>query len=202
MVFGQTMSTTINYNKTEKPGLMLLLPYKESVAEGAILENLKKTGYDPETKGKFFWKQNKVDGFYTFKNVNLNNNLVDLYFKVDQKTRRNEQSTIYLLVSKGDENFITDSDTGIYESAKKFLNGFTAETADYKLHLDVVAQENAVKDAEKKLEKLRDNEKDIEKKISQLQDDLKKNRENQVSQAANIEAEKKKLEELKARGSN
>ena len=195
----QSAPANISFNNEDKYGLMLTLPYKESVAEGAILENLKKTGYDAETKGKLFWKQNKINGFYTFKGVNLNNNLVDLYFRVDQKTKRSEQSTIYLLVSKGEENFISSSDVEIYEAARKFLDGFTAETASYKLQLDIQAQEDAVKDAEKKFAKLKDDEKDMEKKIEKLQDDLKKNRDQQADQEKQIELEKKKLEDLKAK---
>jgi len=195
----QSSPANISFNKEDKYGLMLTLPYKGNVAEGAILENLKKTGYDVETKGKFFWKQNKINGFYTFKSVNLDNNLVDLYFKVDQKNKRSEQSTIYLLVSKGEENFISSSDVGMYDAAKKFLDGFTAETATHKLNLDIEAQENAVKDAEKKFTKLKDDEKDMEKKIEKLQDDLKKNRDQQGNQEKVVELEKKKLEDLKAR---
>lgn len=193
----QSVNSTVTFNKVDRPALMLTVPYKESVAEGAIVENLKKTGYDAETKGRFFWKQNKVNGFYTFKNVNLNGNLVDLYFKIDQKTRKLDQTNMFLLVSKGEENFIGRDDTTVYNSAKRFLDGFVGETASYKHQLDIKAQEETVKDSEKKLAKLKENEKDMEKKIEQLQNDLKKNREQQVNQTQVIELEKKKLGEMK-----
>jgi hypothetical protein len=198
----QSVNSTVSFNKIDRPALMLTVPYKESVAEGAIVENLKKTGYDAETKGKLFWKQNKVNGFYTFKSVNLNGNLVDLYFKVDQKSRKLDQTNMYLLVSKGEENFVGRDDTAVYNSAKRFLDGFVTETASYKLQLDIKAQEETVKDSEKKLAKLKDNEKDMEKKIEQLQNDLKKNREQQVNQAQVIELEKKKLLELQSKASS
>lgn len=198
----QSVNSTVSFNKVERPALMLTVPYKESVAEGAIVENLKKTGYDAETKGKFFWKQNKVNGFYTFKSVNLNGNLVDLYFKVDQKSRKLDQTNMYLLVSNGEENFIGRDDTAVYNSAKRFLDGFVGETASYKHQLDIKAQEETVKDSEKKLTKLKENEKDMERKIEQLQNDLKKNREQQVNQVQVIELEKKKLEGLKAKGTS
>jgi hypothetical protein len=195
----QSVNSTVTFNKVDRPALMLTVPYKESVAEGAIVENLKKTGYDAETKGRFFWKQNKVNGFYAFKNVNLNGNLVDLYFKVDQKSRKLDQTNMYLLVSKGEENFIGRDDTAIYNSAKRFLDGFVSQTAAYKHQLDVKAQEETVKDSEKKLVKLKESQADMEKKIEQLQNDLKKNKEQQVNQEKLIELEKKKLEEMKAK---
>jgi hypothetical protein len=195
----QSVNSTVTFNKVDRPALMLTVPYKESVAEGAIVENLKKTGYDAETKGRFFWKQNKVNGFYTFKSVNLNGNLVDLYFKIDQKSRKLDQTNMYLLVSKGEGNFIDRDDTAVYNSAKRFLDGFVGETASYKHQLDIKAQEETVKDSEKKLAKLKENEKDMEKKIEELQNDLKKNREQQVNQTQVIELEKKKLGEMKAK---
>jgi hypothetical protein len=198
-VTAQSVNSSIVFNKIDRFALMLTVPYKESVAEGAIVDNLKKTGYDAETKGKFFWKQNKVNGFYSFKSVNLNGNLVDLYFKVDQKSKKSDKSNIYLLVSRGEENFIGREDTAAYNSARRFLDGFTTETATYKLQLDIKAQDEIVQDAEKKLSRLKDNEKDMERKIEQLQNDLKKNREQQADQTKVIEAEKKKLDELRVK---
>ena len=108
---------------------MLELPYDEEVSEGFIISNLKKTGYDAETKGKLFWKQNKLNGFYIFKDVRLEglSQPVDLYFKVERKGRKaKDESIIYMLVSKGNEQFISSgSDDEIYSASKNFLNGFT-----------------------------------------------------------------------------
>ena len=198
----QPVNSTVVFNKVDRPALLLSVPYKESVAEGAIVENLKKTGYDAETKGKLFWKQNKVNGFYTFKNVNLNGNLVDLYFKVDQKSKKADQTNVYLLVSKGDDKFIGREDTAVYNSAKRFLDGFVSETAAYKHQLDIKAQEETISESEKKLIKLKEAQSDLEKKIEQLQNDLKKNKEQQVTQEKQIELEKKKLEEMKTKATS
>ncbi len=181
---------------------MLYLPYNEEVAEGTILTKLKETGFEPETKGSLVWKQNKVNDFYVLKGVALkgdNPQMVDLYFKVDRRgSKKDNQSVMYLLISKGGENFITEaSDSSTYAAAQNFLNGFTSETATYKHTLDVQAQEETVKKAEKKLANLQNDERDLTKKIEKLQDDLRKNKESQVTQQAMIEAEKKKLEEIR-----
>jgi len=203
--FSQSVTTSVSYNKTSQTGLMLELPYNQDVAEGFIVTNLKKTGYEPQTKGSLFWKNNKINGFYTFKNVRLegSDQPLDLYFKVERKSRKqNDQSTIYMLVSKGNETFISsDSDEDIYKAAKRFLNGFLEQSAVYKLDLDIKGQEDVVKDAEKRLNKLQDEEKNLTKKIEDLQNDLKKNRENQESQQKTIETEQKKLADLKAQKS-
>ena len=205
IAFGQASVTTASYNKTSQPALKLELPYSEEVCEDFILANLKKTGYDVETKGKLFWKQNKLNGYYTFKDVRLEglDHTVDLYFKVDQKGRKSkEESTIYMLIGRGEDYFISSSDDNVYDAAKKFMNGFVDESAAFKLDLDIKNQEETIKDAEKKLEKLKDNEKDMNKKIEQLQKDVKKNQEDQKDQEKAIENEKKKLEDLKSQKKN
>lgn len=199
--FSQSQITSISYNKNAQPALMLDLPYDENTIEDFIVANLKKTGYNPETKGKLFWKQNKLDGFYIFKDVKLEDasQAMDLYFKVDQKSRRaKDQSVIYLMLSKGGENFISPgTDETNYEAAKKFLNGFVDNSAAYKLGLDIKEQEEVVKDAEKKYDKLKDHEKDMIRKIEQLEKDLKENREDQDKQDKTIKDQKKKLEDLR-----
>jgi len=201
-LFAQSYAGNIKYNKVDQPALVLQLPYEEDIAEDFILDNLKKTGYDVETKGKLFWKKNKLDGFYIFKGVMLPgaNNPLDLYFKVDQQDKKSKNaSTVYMLSSRGGENFLSSSDSFAYEASKKFLNNFVSESAAYKLNLDVDAQEKVVKDAEKQLTKLIEDEKDMEKKIEQLQRDLKKNKDDQVNQQQTIETERKKLADLKAK---
>lgn len=196
----QSYATTVSYDKTTQPALVLPLPYSENIAEDFIVANLKKTGYDAETKGKLFWKKNKLNGFYVFKGVMLNglSSPLDLYFRVDPKSRgAKDQSTIYLLASHGNENFIPPTDTAVYTSAAAFLNNFVTESAAYKLNLDIEAQKEAVKESEKKLAKLIDNGKDMEKKLIDLQNDLKKNKADQEAQQKAIEEERRKLEELK-----
>ena len=201
----QSSITTASYNKTSQPALMLELPYNEDVCGNFIVDNLKKTGYDVETKGKLFWKQNKVNGYYTYKGVRLKglDYTVDLYFKVEPKSRKSkDQSIIYMLMGKGENYFIASSDDNAYDAGKKFMNGFVDQAAAFKLDLDIKAQEQAVTDAQKKFDKLRDNEKDMIKKIDQLQQDLKKNQEDQKNQQQTIENEKKKLEDLKGQLKN
>jgi hypothetical protein len=203
----QSISTGVSFNKTTQPALMLLLPYSEAIAEGTILQKLKENGYDPETKGKAFWKQSKVNGFYTFKGVvlkDMDKQPLDLYFRVDAKGKKdNEKATIYLLVSKGDEKFVTpESDNDIHLAAKKFLNKFMDESAAYKLQKDIEAQQQEVKDAEKKLAKLQDTEKDLLKKIAQLQEEARTNKVQQENQEKVIETEKTKLQGLKSKTIN
>jgi hypothetical protein len=200
----QSVSTSLKFDKDNKQGLMLYLPYSQDVAEGTILTKLKEIGFEPESKGSLFWKQSKVNGYYAFKGVTLKGDspqVVDLYFKVDRRGSRNDnQSVMYLLTSKGGDNFISDaSDPVVYTAAQNFLNGFTSETASYKHTLDVQSQEESVKKAEKKLLDLQNEENDLSKKIARLQEDLRKNKESQLTQQATIEAERRKLDGMRTK---
>ena len=147
-------------------------------AEGTILQKLKQTGYNPETQGHLFWKKNKIDGFYVFNNVvlpSLSNQKLDMYFKVVQKNKEEKNnSTLYLLVSSGNENFASpDGDTTLWNSSKMFLNSFVEKTTAYSLEQSIKLQENTVKDSQNKLAELQNQEKDLAEKIRKNQDDQK-----------------------------
>ena len=76
-----------------------------------------------------------------------------MYFKVERESKsQKEQSIIYLLVSKGYDNFVSpEVDSVTFLAATAFLDGFVATTASYRLNLDIEEQEKHVKSAEKKI---------------------------------------------------
>ena len=198
----QSVSTTVKFNKKDKPALMLYLPYSQEVAESAILTKLKEIGFEPESTGTLLWKQTKVDGFYAFKGVTLKGDkteVVDLYFRVDRRgSKKDHQSVMYLMTSKGGDNFVpATSENSTFASSQRFLNGFVSETASYQHTLNVKAQEETLVKAEKKLTILLDDEKILNEKITKLQEELKKNKDAQINQQAHVDAEKKKLAEMR-----
>jgi hypothetical protein len=200
----QATFTTITINKKLQPGLVLHLPNNTDVAEGTILQKLKETGYSPETKGRLFWKKNKLDGFYVFNGITLpalNNQKLDMYFKVERESSsQKELSIIYLVVSKGYDNFISpEVDSATFLAATDFLNGFVANTASYRLNLDIEEQAKVLKSAENKLTNLQDDEKSLIKKIEGLQADLRNKKDDQVMQEKEIANQKMKLEALKVK---
>ena len=200
----QSTFTTITIDKKIQPGLVLQLPNNTDVAENTILQKLKETGYTPETKGELFWKTNKLDGFYVFNSIELaalNNQKLDMYFKVEPKSKtQKDQSTIYLLVSKGYDNFISpEADSATFAAATDFLNGFVGTTASYRLNLDIEEQEKAVKNAEKKLANLQEDDRDLVRKIDVLQADLRNKKNDQLMQQKEINNQRIKLEVLKAK---
>jgi len=191
----QSSFTTIQYNNKMQPALVLELANNTTDAEGTILQKLKQTGYNPETEGHFFWKKNKIDGFYVFNNVvlpSLSNQKLDMYFKVVQKNNEEKNnSTVYLLISTGNENFASpDGDTILWNSSETFFNSFVEKTTAFSLEESITSQENTVKDAQNKLSKLVKEETDLANKVA-------RNQEDQKSEQLNIESQNKILEDLK-----
>lgn len=200
---GQSNATSASHKKITRPALTLTLPYSVEIAEETIVKKLNEIGYDPQTKGSLFWKKNKIDGYYVFKDValrNLNGQTVDLYFKVDKKSRKSKDADITMLVGSGEEKFASsESQPQIFESATQFLNGFVTHAASHKLEVDIKGQESAVKAAETKYSRLQEEETSLTKKIKELEEKLKLNRENQATQIKVIEAEKVKLSDLRSK---
>lgn len=198
----QAVITNVKFNKTDRPALMLELPYDQEVSEQFIVDNLKKNGYEPVTSGSLFWKKSKVDGFYVFKGVRLqgSDRTTDLYFKVEPKSKRQKGiSIVYLLMDKGVEDFVNSADGAPHDAGKTFMNDMVPQSAAFKLQLDIKAQEEALKNAEKRMEKLMEDEKKLNKRLEELQNDLKKNKEDQEIQKKTIENEKLKLQELRTK---
>ena len=197
----QSSVTTIEYNKTMQPALVLELPNTTNDVEGTIIGKLKQIGYNPETHGHLFWKTNTVDGFYVFNNVvlpSLSTQKLDMYFKVLQKNKEGkDNTTLYMLVSKGNGNFASPQmDTTLWNSSQVFLNSFGEKTTAYSLEETIKAQENTVNESHKKLVTLQGDEKDLAEKIKKYQSDLSNNLNNQKDQQLDIENQQKLLEIL------
>jgi len=197
----QSSVTTIEYNKTMQPALVLELPNTTNDVEGTILKKLKQIGYNPVTQGHLFWKKNTMDGFYVFNNVvlpSVSAQKLDMYFKVVQKNKEEkDNTTLYMLVSKGNGNFASPQvDTTLWNSSQVFLNSFVEKTTAYNLEETIKAQENSVNESQKKLVTLQGDEKDLAEKIKKYQSDLSNNLNNQKDQQLDIENQQKLLESL------
>ena len=163
-------------------------------SNGAAIAGAKVTAKQDAT-GRQFTTVTTGDGFYAFNSVvlpSLSSQKMDMYFKVVQKNKEEKNSsTLYLLVSSGNENFASpDGDTTLWNSSKMFLNSFVEKTTAYSLEQNIKHQENTVKEFQNKLTELQNQEKDLGDKIRQNQEDQK-------TQQLNIENHNKILEDLK-----
>jgi hypothetical protein len=167
---------------------------------------------DAESKWKSFLKDFKNEKVKSEKgeivgdNVLIKdwgNNPVDVYatFEEDKKTN---VVIMHVAFDLGGA-YLTGSDGDKHKMAEKLIKEFAIKTTKEAL-------EDKVKDQEKSLSKLEDNQKELEKdnknaksdiesykeKIKKSEDDINKNEADQTKKKAEIEAQKKVVEEVKS----
>jgi hypothetical protein len=113
---------------------------------------------------------------------------IDIYVKIDKldKTR----SSFNITASKGNTNFISTEEPKMVGNMNHFLDKFITYAEQYKLALDIKAQEDQIKDTQKAYDKLVEDGK-------KLQEQIDKNKIDQANRVKEIEALNKGLEELK-----
>ena len=201
--FAQAAPTNVDFRKAQRPALFLPLEFNPGTAEQTILAKLKETGYKPERSGNFLNKKNKEEGFYKFTGVvlpELDNEKLDLYFKVDPMNSNADRSSITLLVSKGYDNFVsTGTDSATYMAAEKFLNGFVQGTNAFDINQKLDEQKKSVAASEKKRTDLQDSQTAAKKKLAELEAEIKMLQEEEALQAQDVEKQRSELKDLEAR---
>ncbi len=193
-LFAQSQYVFINFKDAQKPAIQNEYSYPDKTVTNAINDKLTRLGY----KGK------DSKGYTAYKGVvlpELGNQPYDLYFKVDRKSRKDKDVAIVnMLVSTGNENFISDSsDSRTMSNAKNFLDNLMPSIATYDLQLQVKAQQDAVTKAEKKYKSLQNDADDLQSRKRKLEQQIEDNLKAQKNQEAEIEKQKQIFQSLKAR---
>ncbi len=170
------------------------VPFPEKTIRDAFDNKMELMGY----KGK------DSKGFTVYKGVKmpeLGNDSYDLYFMADKKSKKEkESSTVTLLISKGFDSFVADSnDAKVVTNAKNYLDTLKNMIADYDLQQQVMAQEDVVKKADKKYAGYVDDAADLEKKRKKIEKDIEDNKKAQTDQQAEIDRQKTILETLRGK---
>ena len=190
-VMAQSTVENVSYLKIDRQAVVNELPFSEKIIMGAIDEKMGQMGY----KGK------STKGFTVYKFVRmaeLGTGDYDLYFMADRKSRRNkDNSTLTLMLSTGNEIFVTEqSNAGLISNAKKYLDSITNMIAAYDLEQQIIEQQDAVGKADKKYTNLIDEGQSLEKKRKNIENDIEDNKKNQAQQQSEIEKQKLILETL------
>lgn len=205
--FSQSAPSSLTYKNELRPGLVLPLMYKTDIAEQTILAKLKETGYKPQMKGNIFNKKNKQEGYYVFTGVvlpELQNQKLDLYFKVDPKEGDNSvNSSISLLVSKGYDNFVSaETDSATFGASERFLNSFVSQTADFQMNKQMDEQKQLLADTENKWQKVRTKQDETRSKITELEADLKNMQQEEQTLQQEVDKQRASLKELEVKRSS
>lgn len=193
LAHSQAITSKVSYLKADRLAVTNELPFAEKTVMGAIDQKMGKMGY----KGK------DAKGFVLYKSVSipeLGKVDYDLYFAAERKSRKQkDNSTLTLLISKGNENFITmDGDAALIVKAMKYVDSLMPDISAFDLELRITEQEEEVKKSEKKHSNLVDDAVSLEKKRKSIEHDIEENKKNQEKQLADIETQKQILETLKA----
>ncbi len=173
--------------------MIIEFPYAPSVVEDAIIEKMEKMGY----------KKKESKGFLVYKGAiisAISSEPADYMIKVERKSRKEkDESVVYLLMNRGEENIMTRSDAFVNSNMKTFMNGMSPEVEAFNLEKEIQEQEALVIKAEKKFKDLKDDQETMEKKIKKLQEDLKTNDKDQQNQQKEIDNQKQILDAMKAK---
>ena len=194
ILFGQSHTTDVEYKKINHEAIVNDIPFPENIVAGAIKDKMEKIGY----KGK------NTKNFTVYSGVRmpeLGNDSYDLYFMTDRKSRKEKETTVVtLLLSKGLENFITDSsDVTVINNAKTYLDNIKVMIAAYDLEQQIIDQEDFVKKTDKKLANLKGDGVDMEKKKKKLEQQIEDNKKNQLDQQGELERQRQILETLRGK---
>ena len=185
--FGQSYEATIQYDKKKQQAIAIDFVYQPQAVENAIVQKLAKMGYKPkEEKGIL----NRDKGFLVFKNIFITDILsdrMDYLVKVERKSRKEaDESIMYLVMLKDDKNALGIMDASDVGRAKSFLNNLLPEVEAADLELQIIAQQEVVAKAEKKLRDLKEEQTSLEKKIAD-------NKTSQENTQKDIESQKQAL---------
>ncbi|MES1159649.1 MAG: hypothetical protein ABUM51_02745, partial [Bacteroidota bacterium] len=171
-VRSQAFATKIDYQKTQQSAAGLQLAYESGTVEDAVKEYMSKKGY----------KSSSSKGFILFRATALDSADAegsDLYFTIDHQSRKEKDITLITVVpTKKNEDILarTQTDDPRIEKAKTFLDNMAPFIDAYQVQLQLNAQTEVLKKAEKKLNGLLSDENDLNKKIRRLQDDSVQNK--------------------------
>ncbi len=190
----QSRTETVAYQKINRLAVVNEIPFPEKTVRDAIDNNMCQMGY----KGK------DTKGFTVYEGVRLpalGNDLYDLYFSADRKSRKEkEYATLTMMITKGLDNFVADStDAAVVSNAKAYLDSIKIMIAAYDLEQQIIAQEDAIKKADKKYTNLIEDGQDLEKKRKNIENDIAENIKNQANQKAETEKQRQILETLRSK---
>lgn len=180
----------IEFKDVQRPSVVHEFSFPEKTVARAIDEKMQKLGY----KGK------ESKGFIVYNGVTLSelgSQPLDMYFKINGKR---ENTTVNLMLSKGNENFVSElDDASTINRAKSFMDSLAAGIEAYDLEQQIANQENDLKKAEKKYEKLVNDADDLQKAKKRIENNIEENLKDQKNQQAEIEKQRQIFETLKSK---
>lgn len=187
--YAQASATTVKFNKADANAFTTNIEAPKENVENSIEEYFKKT---------FSSKSSSSKGYKLYKGVQWNEvsaDKLDVYYKVEGKKNN---SQVYLLVSKGYDNFISaQNDPQTAQGAINFLSGLNVKVAEYSKNVAVAESSKALDDAQKEYNKYIKKDEDLRKQKERLESDIADNQKKISEREKELNNAKSKLDEVK-----
>ncbi len=185
------IGTTV-FNKASQPCVYSDYQMPGSIVEGALKKKL--------TDAKLGSDGKASDGFRVYKGVvfeQISKDKIDLYVKVEEKK---PISTVYMLLSKGYDNFMTkESDPEVMNNSITFLTNFLNDVNAFKLNKDIEAQQDVIESAEKKNKSIAKEGESLSKDRSKIESKISKTTIEIGSMKSDMDNQQKQLDAVKAK---
>ncbi|MEO7924068.1 MAG: hypothetical protein ABIR30_10335 [Chitinophagaceae bacterium] len=189
----QAYESTVQFDKKKQPAIAIDYSYPPEAVENAIIKKMERLGYKGKEEKGFL---NKDKGFLLFKNAyitDISKDRLDYIVKVERKSRKaSDESELYMIMMKNDENALGKLSAFDIGKAKSFLNELIPDIEEAHLEIQIRDQEDAVTKSEKKLKGLQEDKLELDKKYEA-------NLKSQEETVKDIEEQKKNLDTLRAR---
>jgi len=187
----EAYESKIKWAKTDVACVAIDMNFPPSTVEDVLESRFKKENL----------KSKSEDGFELFRAVKFptfsTDKMIDILYKVEKKDKDKEKSRIFMMVSYGNNNFISSKeDELLIKNVKDFLNNFSSVVNKYILEQKIEEQKEVVAKSEKKYINLQDDQKSLEKQRDDLIKKLEENAKDQVAQKEDIAKQKETLESL------
>jgi len=196
--FSQSRYTIVQFNKKDVPAVIGEIPFSEGTVKEALDKNFEKQGY----KGK------KVKDFLVYNGVAIkevdSTMTHDLYMMVERKSRQEKEvSVVTFLIGKGFDSFANDTaDAAVISNIKTYLLSLREVVAAFDLELQISAQEDLIKKADKKYNNLLEDGMTLFKKKKKIEEEITLNGVETNNQKTDTERQKQILSTLKAKRKN
>ena len=192
--FAQTAQTTqVEYNKTQVPGVSIAIAgYDIAFIQNALIQRFEKDAGLKGTNSKEFrvyLSQNYPD----FGTLNY-----DIYTLVKKATKKDSFITVYLLVSKGNNNFVSQNMDGEFtDKMKEFLTNFVTYLKDFERIQKMDKLSGNINQLEKEYSTLVKDRDKLQKEFSSIEKKFKEKEKEVNAKANELEKAKAELDALK-----
>jgi hypothetical protein len=167
----QVSEGKLEIDKVEHPAVMGVFLYPPEIVTGVLQEDLKSKG---------FGKGDEKKDIYRFEGIEfsqISKEKIDFFYKVIQSDKKDpNKTTIYLLVKKADNNFVSSSvGSDVYSATISYLTSLTPKFELKKLEQAIEKQEVLIKETEQKVKDAEKTKKELEEQKKKLEDQIKQN---------------------------